>query len=170
MSYPAEKAERQLACMIGPPVDPARDTTMTQAFLAAPGSKAVCGGTTAGLVARALGEETRVDLKSATGGLPPTGSLPGIDLVCEGVITLNLVLKMLAAENGASSPSLSANSGAGILYRLLSRAETVRIFLGRAVNPVRQNLPSGISDKQRLVMALQRQLRAMGKNVDIETY
>jgi hypothetical protein len=159
-----------LACMIGPPADPTRDPEMVEKLLAFSGTRVVCGGTTAGLVARTLGEEIRVDLKNAAPGLPPTGSLPGIDLVCEGVITLNLVLKLLAAKNGASGPSLSANSGAGIFYRLLRRAETVRIFLGRAACPVRQNLPSGISDKQRLVLALQQRLQAMGKIVDIETF
>jgi hypothetical protein len=169
----APAAERTLICLIGPPADPARDAEAVRRLLAFPGAKAVCGGTTAALVARALGESIRVRFETATEALPPAGDLPGVDLVCEGIITLSRVLELLAAEDDVmtmDSNAAAPESGAATLYRLLCRAEGITILFGRAENPIRQTPRAGSMSKRDLIAALERRLKARGKKVEIETF
>lgn len=167
---PPEVAGRRLVCMIGPPSDPARDAEAVRTLLQFPGARAVCGGTTAALVARALAVEIRVRLDTGVQGLPPAGELPGIDLVCEGVITLSRVLELLAADDSEAAADMTDDtaareSGAAYLYRLLCRAEKIKILFGQAENPIHQS-----PRKRQLVEALRRRLLERGKTVVIETF
>ncbi len=165
----------QLVCMIGPPSDPARDAEAVRTLLAFPGTKAVCGGTTAALVARGLEVEIRVRLDTGVQGLPPVGELPGIDLVCEGIITLSRVLELLSADNHETAAEMTDDtaareSGAAHLYRLLCRAETIKILFGQAENPNHQAPRAGAMSKRALVEELYRRLLERGKNVTIEIF
>jgi hypothetical protein len=170
-------AEERLVCLIGPPKDPSRDAEVVRALLSFRGAKAVCGGTTAAIVSRVLDREPRVRFETRVPGLPPAGELPGIDLVCEGILTLNRVLELLTANNTGEDghENLEGNtaireSGALSLYRLLCRAQTVKILFGEAENPVRQAPPAGFASKRRLVESLRSRLLELGKNVTIEIF
>lgn len=48
-------------------------------LLLAPCKKAICGGTTANIVARFMGTQVGVDLSSMDAKVPPAGTLEGID-------------------------------------------------------------------------------------------
>lgn len=164
-----------LSVLIGPPVSKDDDLKMVHDFMLSPGKKAVCGGTTAHIVARGLGKKIETNLDYVDPGLPPTAKIDGIDLVTEGVLTLSRVLEY--TKRYRSSPdagaSLGAEDGASLLARLMLEQSTdINFFVGRAINPAHQNpgFPVELSMKSRLVGELADNLRACGKRVNVRFF
>lgn len=188
---------REIVLAIGPPTNPADDRVMAERFNNATGMKVICGGTTAKLLSRELDRPLTVNVNTAVRDLPPTGSMAGIDLVTEGVITImhtideldNVRLRkprvpvhelsymygrrdyrsMLRESNREAEPD---ENPAQQLARLLRMADKVTILLGRALNPAHQNpnLPVHLGLKFHLVEHLTQKLRARGKQVELVTY
>ncbi len=75
--------------------------------------------------------------------MPPTAELEGVDLVTEGVITVNKVLqyaKDYLADNNEYEKWGYKRDGASMICRLLfEEATDINFFVGRAVNPAHQN-------------------------------
>ena len=107
--------------MVGPPSHREDDEKVVQRLLSATGRKVCCGGTTSEIVARACSKEltTELDL-TLMADVPPKGYIDGIDLVTEGVLTLQKVSRYLAKAAGDTqyAESLLASHGAADL-RLL---------------------------------------------------
>ena len=97
--------------------------------------------------------------------VPPTGKIDGIDLVTEGVLTLNI-----AVERLRSAPLLNHLDGATSLARMLLEADEVNIIAGSAINPAHQNpnFPMQINLKNHILHQLIDVLQAKGKQVAIE--
>jgi hypothetical protein len=165
------RAKRFAVFMIGPPSKREDDESVVTRFLEMPGRKIVSGGTTAGLVANRLGKEVSVDLSTMTDKIPPSGRLEGLDLVTEGVHTVNRTLEIL--EEGIPFEKLERlNDGASRLAREFLYADNVHIFLGRAINPahLNPNLPQEMGFKSRSVHSIVNTLRERGKEVTIEIH
>ncbi len=159
---------RRLNLMMGPPVSPDHDAEVVRRFLAAPGQKVVSGGTTANLVSRVMGKPLKVSLEYHDPSIPPTAYLEGIDLVTEGVLTLNAAVDRLRAL-----PELKRSTrrdGASLVARMLTEVDHVHIWAGGAVNPAHQNplLPSAMNIKLQVLGRLRTQLESLGKVVKIE--
>ncbi len=159
---------RWLNLMMGPPASAEQDEDVVRRFLAAPGQKVVSGGTTATLVSRVMGKPLKVSLEYHDPSIPPIAFLDGIDLVTEGVLTLNA-----AADKLRSLPDLKRSSrkdGATLIARLLMDVDHVHIWAGGAVNPAHQNplLPSAMNIKVQVLGRLRTQLEALGKVVQID--
>lgn len=159
---------RWLNLMMGPPASADQDEAVVRRFLAAPGQKVVSGGTTATLVSRVMGKPLKVSLEYHDPSIPPIAFLDGIDLVTEGVLTLNA-----AADKLRSLPDLKRSSrkdGATLIARLLMDVDHVHIWAGGAVNPAHQNplLPSAMNIKVQVLGRLRTQLEALGKVVQID--
>jgi len=159
---------RWLNLMMGPPASPEQDEEVVRRFLAAPGQKVVSGGTTATLVSRVMGKPLKVSLEYHDPSIPPIAFLDGIDLVTEGVLTLNA-----AADKLRSLQDLKRSSrkdGATLIARLLMDVDHVHIWAGGAVNPAHQNplLPSAMNIKVQVLGRLRTQLEALGKVVQID--
>ena len=159
---------RRLNLMMGPPVSPDRDAEVVHRFLDAPGQKVVSGGTTATLVSRIMGKPLKVSLEYHDPNVPPIAHLEGIDLVTEGVLTLNAAVDRLRAI-----PELRRSTrkdGASLVARLLMDVDHIHIWAGGAVNPAHQNplLPSAMNIKLQVLGRLRTQLEALGKVVQIE--
>ena len=159
---------RWLNLMMGPPASAEQDEAVVRRFLAAPGQKVVSGGTTATLVSRVMGKPLKVSLEYHDPSIPPIAFLDGIDLVTEGVLTLNA-----AADKLRSLPDLKRSSrkdGATLIARLLMDVDHVHIWAGGAVNPAHQNplLPSAMNIKVQVLGRLRTQLEALGKVVQID--
>ena len=144
--------------LTGPPRDPSRDEEWLSHFLGLPGRRIVAGGTTAEIISRRIGEEVVVHLESQRAGIPPWGELKGVELVTEGVITLEAVLNNWKENEGASEPENREPSAAEKMSVLLKQAETVTIVSG-----------SG-TQRNELIERLSRLLRAEGKAVIINRY
>lgn len=88
-------AEKPVSLLAGPPENKEMDARMVRDFMASKGAKAVCGGTSANIVARELGRQITTSLDYIDKDIPPIGHIQGIDLCTEGVLTLNKALEIL---------------------------------------------------------------------------
>ena len=83
--------------MVGPPQDRSEDEALVQRLLAFDGQKVVCGGTTSKIVSRVTGKELEIQLDYISPEVPPVAKLEGIDLVTEGIITMQHALELIRA-------------------------------------------------------------------------
>ena len=171
----AIRMQRQetLNVMFGPPAVHDDSERMVSQFLAAHGKHVVCGGTTSQLVADYLHAELRPSLHYADPAIPPIAYLDGIDLVTEGVITVNRVLEYardFLEDNQSYVKWGYKDDGASQICRMmLEEATDVNFFIGRAINPAHQNpnLPINFSIKMQLIIELTACLKKMGKRVQV---
>lgn len=165
------RRKRVLTVFTGPPVEKQDDRRAVDTLISSLGKHAVCGGTTANIVARELGREITVDLETGTDDVPATGRIEGIDLVTEGTLTITKALDILRSNEPNDHLKLRVD-GASSLTVLLREADEVRVLLGRAMNPAHQNpnLPRALGLKTQAVQALCEQLRRQGKEVEVEYY
>ena len=162
--------------MIGPPADRKDDGEMMSEYFAGEGRRVVCGGTTASITARYLEREVHTDLTYEDDDIPPTSELEGIDLVTEGVLTMNRVLAYAQdylADNNLYYVWRAKNDGASRLARLLFEDATdISFYVGEAVNSAHQSpaLDMTIKNKMRLIMELSECLKEMGKTITIHYF
>jgi len=150
---------------------------MMALFFAKQGGHIVCGGTTSTLAADYLGKRLEVGIPSYIDpAIPPTAAIEGVDLVTEGVITINKVLgyaRDYLADNNLYMNWNRGKDGAAQIARLLfEQATDINFYVGRAVNPAHQSpdLPIGFSIKMRLVEELAEALRKMGKRIKVSYF
>lgn len=171
------RQRRSANLMIGPPAEPAEVPKMMALFFSKEGKHIVCGGTTSTLAAKYLGKplETGIPLY-ADPSIPPIAKIEGVDLVTEGVITINRVLdyaRDYLLDNVRFTDWSIKQDGASQISRLLfEEATDINFFVGRAINPAHQNpsLPISFNIKMRLVEELSACLRQMGKNIKISYF
>lgn len=154
----------------GPPADKSLDEEVISRFVKRSGRLAVCGGTTAKIVARHLGQPLEVDLKTITDDVPPMGQLEGIDLVCEGILTLTRASELL--RSGVKKRDVRFRTdGAANVIRLVLSVDHVHFIIGQAVNPAHQNpdLPHQLGIRHMVVQEIGEELKERGKEVTYET-
>lgn len=162
--------------LIGPPANRDDCDKMMSLFFSKEGGHIVCGGTTSTIAANFLRKPIKPCLDFFDPDIPPTAEIEGIDLVTEGVITMNRVLtyaKDYLADNETYAQWGCKKDGASRIARLLfEEATDINFFVGRAVNPAHQNpdLPIGFNIKMRLVEELADCLRQMGKRIKVSYF
>lgn len=158
---------RRVVILTGPPADPTRDEEAVRRFLNSEGCRVVCGGTTAGIVARYLGVDAVVDTRSLHPLCPPRYRLDGVDYATEGAVCLDQLRNLLEA-----APSrLEDRNVVTDLYRVLCEADLVEFLVGTAENPANASqsfLQRGILDRRTVVTSIAEKLQRMGKIVTIE--
>lgn len=108
--------------------------------------------------------------------IPPIAAIEGVDLVTEGVITINRVLdyaRDYLESNRRYTDWSYKKDGASMIARLLfEEATDINFYVGKAVNPAHQNpnLPIGFSIKMRLVEELAACLKRMGKRIKVSYF
>lgn len=164
--------------LTGPPKNNIRDNDIVNKFLRLNGKKIVCGGTTASIVSRVLNSEIEVNISSMTKEIPPTANINGIDLVTEGVLTLNKTKEYLNTylmskdENCIREleDKILGKDGAARLCKLLVKESThINFYVGKAINLAHQNpeLPIDISNKIDIVEDMVCILNQLGKKSKI---
>ena len=151
------------------------DRTMSL-FFSKEGKHIVCGGTTSSIAAKYLGKPVRATLNFEQSDVPPIAEIEGVDLVTEGVITINKVIEY--AKDALSSNELYdqwsiKQDGASRICRLLfEEATDINFYVGRAVNPAHQNpdLPINFNIKMNLVEELSSCLKQMGKRIKVSYF
>ena len=149
---------------------------MMSLFFSKEGKHIVCGGTTSSLAAHFLDKPIKAEFNYVDPSIPPTAEIDGVDLVTEGVLTINRVLTY--AQNyldnkGSYSQWRSKRDGASLLARILfEEATDINFYVGKAVNPAHQNpeLPINFSIKMRLVDELSDCLQKMGKHIKVSYF
>ena len=160
--------------MIGPPSSPESDGLVVQEFMAHDGKKVVCGGTSSQVVARELKTQVTTSFDYIDKDVPPIGYINGIDLTCEGVLTLKKLLTYADKYVSVSDPDIKmfkGKDGASLLANLLLiEASEVNLFVGRGVNLAHEGL--GIDNKTKLdsVVKLINILKSLNKKVEIKYY
>lgn len=162
--------------LFGPPRNPDDCGRMLSLFFAKEGKHIVCGGTTSSIVAKYLGKPLVASLDFVASDVPPIAEIEGVDLVTEGVITVNKVIEYArdVLDKNEKYGDWSVNrDGASLICRLLfEEATDINFYVGRAVNPAHQNpdLPINFNIKMNLVEELSSCLIRMGKRVKVSYF
>jgi hypothetical protein len=162
--------------LFGPPSNQDDCEKMMSLFFAKEGKHIISGGTTSAIAARYLCKPVLPDLYYPDPGIPPTAKIEGVDLVTEGVITINRVLdyaQNFLADNKSYEQWNHKKDGASKIARLLfEEATDINFFVGRAVNPAHQNpdLPINFTIKMLLVEELSACLVRMGKKIKVSYF
>ncbi len=162
--------------LFGPPSSRDDSDRMMSLFFSKEGKHIVCGGTTSSIAAKWLGKPLRASLSYESSDVPPTAEIEGVDLVTEGVITINKVLeyaKDYLKDNESYEHWSLKNDGASQICRLLfEEATDINFYVGRAVNPAHQNpdLPINFNIKMNLVQELSKALKQMGKKIKVSYF
>ncbi len=169
-----KKREREAVnVLVGPPTNPDDDEKTMRLFFARGGKHVVCGGTSTKVVARYLEKPILTDIDYLDPEIPPISHVEGVDLVTEGVITLNKVVEIAKDYLGGNSLYFEwsfRQDGASLLAKtLFEEATDISFFVGCAVNPAHQDprYNIDISTKMGLVEELTKALRTMGKRVRV---
>ncbi len=162
--------------LFGPPADRDDADRMMSLFFSKEGKHIICGGTTSSIAAKYLGKELKATLNFEKSDVPPIAEIEGVDLVTEGVITVNKVVeyaKDYLAENEFYEHWSFKRDGASLISRLLfEEATDINFYVGRAINPAHQNpdLPINFSIKMNLVSELSECLKKMGKRIKVSYF
>ncbi len=162
--------------LFGPPANRDDANRMMALFFSKEGKHIVCGGTTSSIVSKYLGKPVKASLNYIAGDVPPTAEIEGVDLVTEGVITVNKVLEYAkdALNNNELYEKWSVGrDGASLICRLLfEEATDINFYVGRAINPAHQNpdLPINFNIKMNLVGELSKCLQQMGKRIKVSYF
>ena len=162
--------------LFGPPRNRDDCDRMMSLFFSKEGKHIVCGGTTSSIAAKYLGKPLKASLNFERSDVPPIAEIEGVDLVTEGVITINKVIEYAKDALGDNEmyDRWSVNrDGASLIARLLfEEATDINFFVGRAVNPAHQNpdLPINFNIKMNLVKELSDCLKKMGKRIKVSYF
>ena len=162
--------------LFGPPSNRDDADRMMSLFFSKEGKHIICGGTTSSIAAKYLGKELKPSLSFEKSDVPPIAEIDGVDLVTEGVITVNKVLeyaKDYLGENKFYEHWSFKRDGASLISRLLfEEATDINFYVGRAINPAHQNpdLPINFSIKMNLVTELSECLKKMGKRIKVSYF
>ena len=106
--------------------------------------------------------------------MPPYGELSGIDLVTEGILTLQALngLFTKCKESPYEIESVQENkcNGADKIFNIIKECEEIYILVGRKVNVIYHNpaLPFEMSIRSNLIREMSSHLERLGKKVFLE--
>ena len=170
------RRRKPMNLVIGPPSSPGDCSRMMSMFFSKEGKHIVCGGTTSNIASEYLHKPLNTRLDYFDNDIPPTAELEGVDLVTEGIITINRVLTYAQdylKDNESYKVWGCKKDGASLIARLLfEEATDINFFVGMAVNPAHQNpsLPINFSIKMKLVDQLAECLKKMGQKIKVSYY
>lgn len=162
--------------LFGPPSNPDDVNRMMALFFSKEGKHIISGGTTAGIAARYLGKEIVPLQNTEKTDIPPMSKIEGVDLVTEGVVTINRVVdhaKDYVDKNELFESWYFKKDGAALISQLLfEEATDINLYIGKAINPAHQNpdLPVHFNLKMLLVEELTCFLKKMGKRVKVSYF
>jgi hypothetical protein len=148
---------RKLLLCTGPPYEKEKDGDLAAKVLGYKGKVILCGGTTADIVARELKRTIVDELIFEDPELPPESFLEGIDLVTEGILTLQKVNEILKTYNN----SVRLGKGpADKIVRLIMESDEIHFVIGTRINIAHQdpNLPVDLEIRRTVVKRVARLL------------
>jgi hypothetical protein len=148
---------RKLLICTGPPFEKEKDKELAAKVQEYKGKVILCGGSTADIVARELNRTVVDDLIFEDPDLPPESFLEGIDLVTEGILTLQKVNEILKTYNN----SVKLGKGpADKIVRLLMESDEIHFIIGTRINIAHQdpNLPVELEIRRTVVKRIARLL------------
>jgi hypothetical protein len=149
---------RHSLVVTGPPYDEKNDGYLVERIRRFTGKKIICGGTTANIAAGYLGTKVDVDLSTMGDGIPPVARMDTIDLVTEGMLTLNKTAAFLEKHHEHFT---SPKNGAEMLFNHLLDSDSVTFIVGSRINEAHQNpdMPRDMGIRRTLVRRIADVLR-----------
>lgn len=159
---------RKLLICTGPPYDKEKDSKLAAKVKNYEGKVILCGGTTADIVARELNRKIIDELVFEDPELPPESFLEGIDLVTEGILTLQKVNEILKTFDN----SVKLGKGpADKIVKLVMESDEIHFIIGTRINIAHQDptLPVELEIRRTVVKRIARLLEEKWlKNVSME--
>ena len=162
--------------LFGPPSNRDDADRMMSLFFSKEGKHIICGGTTSSIASKFLRKPLKPSLNFESSDVPPIAEIEGVDLVTEGVITVNRVVEYAQDYLGENKHYEHWNfkkDGASLISRLLfEEATDINFYVGRAINPAHKNpdLPINFNIKMNLVEELSKCLKQMGKRIKVSYF
>lgn len=170
----------QTVVMVGPPSNKEDDNRVVERLLSASGLKICCGGTTSTIVSRYLNKPIETDINfDFNSDVPPKGYIEGIDLVTEGVLTLqkvNRYLERCVKDNSFLEQLLQSKESDGaicLIKAFLEGSTMITFMVGLSDNPAHEAIAYStisLNAKIQLIKDMSENLRMLGKIVNIEMY
>jgi hypothetical protein len=148
---------RKLLLCTGPPYEKEKDKDLAARVTGFKGKVILCGGTTADIVARELNRTIVDELVFEDPELPPESFLEGIDLVTEGILTLQKVNEILKTYNN----SVRLGKGpADKIVRMVMESDEIHFIIGTRINIAHQDptLPVELEIRRTVVKRIARLL------------
>jgi Stage II sporulation protein E (SpoIIE). len=148
---------RKLMICTGPPFEKEKDKELALKISGYEGKVILCGGTTADIVARELNRTIVDELIFEDPELPPESFLEGIDLVTEGILTLQKVNEILKTYNN----SVRLGKGpADKIVKMLMESDEIHFIIGTRINIAHQdpNLPVELEIRRTVIKRIARLL------------
>ena len=170
------RKRQQVNLLMGPASNIDDDNNMLSLFFAKEGKHIVCGGSTSNMVAKYLNKPLVMNTDYIDKEIPPTSTLEGVDLVTEGIITINKVLsyaKNTLEDNQDYFEWCFKQDGASQIARLLfEEATDINFFVGCAINPAHQQpgVKINFTIKMQLIDQLAKTLKIMGKRIKVSYF
>ncbi|MBT9167347.1 MAG: hypothetical protein DDT19_00676 [Syntrophomonadaceae bacterium] len=162
--------------LTGPPSDPKLDSLAVSRLISAKGIKVICGGTTAQMAARELGQKLVVKWRapgqrsgsSSPSKIPPIACLEGVDLVTEGVLSLSSAAERLRTTETIHDLPPAQDAGTR-LARILLKADEIHFIVGDAINPQQlADVVRGKPMRQIYLEEIMEQLKRRNKLISVE--
>jgi hypothetical protein len=148
---------RKLLICTGPPYEKDKDKNLASKVKNYTGKVIISGGTTADIVARELNKAIIDELIFEDPELPPESFIDGIDLVTEGILTLQKVNEILKSYNN----SVRLGKGpADKIVKLIMESDEIHFIIGTKINIAHQdpNLPVDLEIRRTVVKRIARLL------------
>lgn len=160
---------RTINIIAGPPKNPADDKKVLDLFFGKAGKHIVCGGSTSNIVARYLEKPIEIQFGTGNEEVPDMAAIEGVDMVTEGVITLEKVLEQLTLcfeERLTLKEVLKKTDPASLLTKLLIlECSDVNIYFGMAANEAHEDIGIAFEKKLKIVRDLEAVLQKYQKIV-----
>ena len=137
---------RESLIFTGPPFHSEKDNYYAKTFMEFKGKKAISGGTTANIISRELNIPISTNISLGMGKLPGISKMEGVDIVCEGILTLTKTLEYL--ESGKQE-----ENAAKILMDFLLDSDVINFLVGAQMNKAHYdpNLPIEIEIRKNII-------------------
>lgn len=155
--------------MSGPPLERIHDERMVDCFWREDRRRAIAGGATANMVSRLSKKSISVTLEYQDPAIPPVATMPGVDLVTEGILTLTKVVEMLESKRPRIKDK---KDGASLLLKWLLDCDEIDFLVGLRINPAHLSpgLPFHMGLRSSVLQKLHDLLIERGKICHIHWY
>lgn len=159
----------------GPPKEQSLDKQIVTDLLTSIGKKVVCGGTAANICSREMNKEIITNMEILDRKVPPYAKIEGLDLVTEGVLTINETIQILEnfMKPGFDVSVLQRDNGASKLASMIIKECThLDVLIGNSINPAHQNpfFPDDLNIKWKSTLGLIEAVKKLGKEVNVMKY
>jgi hypothetical protein len=146
---------RKLLICTGPPYEEEKDKELAERVTGYKGKVILCGGTTADIVARELNRKIVDELVFEDPDLPPESFMEGVDLVTEGILTLQKVNELV---KGYKNSVRLGNGPADKIVRMIMESDEINFIVGTRINVAHQDptLPVDLEIRRTVVKRIAR--------------